>query len=217
LADVSKGLVGTSIPQAILLQEHKLVERDKANVSMVTRSAIHALMREAAEVCGMTYMSNLVDAHMPCVTSKNIRRAWMDDSGTMNQKRLAWMYFYYPTVIYNMVLNQTHQEVVEEEVLSTLGVSYSNASDLNWNQRSCVQQVYGRMFAEIRSNIMRGGRERPNQKLVTVTNPNSHKKKKLREKTSFFIVYPTEGRFEEVRMEEENSVYCIETNKCLDS
>jgi hypothetical protein len=199
LEHVSRGMVGNNLTQATLLEFQKKVEQDKCNVTMVARGAIRSLMQQAADICGMTYMSPLTNTRMQCVTSRDIRSSWLADGGPANQKRFAWMYFYYPTVVYNMVLNETHQAVVEKETLKRLQVVYSNQEAMSLTQKTCVQQMYARLFNENRANVLRSACREKHQIQVSVTIPkNKRATSKKREKPKFYISDVGAGEVQEV-------------------
>jgi hypothetical protein len=199
LAHVSKGLVGTKTCDNTLLKLQQQATQDKLNVALISKREIHAFLQSAASACGMTHISPLTSISMPCVTSRDIRSSWMADGGLMNQKRIAWMYFYFPTVIHQKVLNKTHQEIVEKVVMELLNVEYSNEDELLYNQRSCIQQMYARSFNDVRTNVMRSSTVEKHKIHVMILNPALKNCKKIRPKTVFYIMDMDKGHVRKVR------------------
>ena len=142
-------------PLAVQLAWQCRVEQDKSNVKMIINHHIGNFLAEAAAICKMSYPSNLTGQSEQCVSTKDIRASWLADGGETNQKRVAWMYIYYPRVLHKTILTFTHQEWVEQLVLQKLRVRYANIGNLPTKQKTCVQQVYAMRFNEFRSNLSR--------------------------------------------------------------
>jgi hypothetical protein len=132
------------------------VLQDQKVATHIIAGELHKLFHDAANITGMTYRCKLTKHTLPCVNSKDIRQAWMQNGSEENMQRLAWMFYYYGTEIHTMGRSTlTHGEWVEQKVMSSLNVSYVHLGELPIGHRTCVQQLYSKKFNDFRTNIMR--------------------------------------------------------------
>ena len=93
------------------------VLQDVKVASHIIAVELHKLLHDAAKITGMTYRCKITQHILPCINSKDIRQAWMQDGGEANLQRLAWMFYYYGTEIHKLGnSNLTHGEWVEQKV-----------------------------------------------------------------------------------------------------
>ena len=133
----------------------KQVLQDEKRAGSIITAAIHKLLHEAAVITGMTYCCKITQHTYPCISVKDIRLSWMQNGDQANLKRLAWMWYFYGTEIYKIGRSSlTHNEWVEQKVLSKLKVSYMHLANLAMEERTCVQQLYSKKFNAFRSNVI---------------------------------------------------------------
>jgi hypothetical protein len=142
-----------------LLSTHQAMQRrvlqDEKAATHIIAGELHKLFHDAANITGMTYRCKLTGHTLPCINSKDIQLAWMQDGGEENLKRMAWMFYYYGTEIHKMGRSTlTHGEWVEQKVMTTLNVSYVHLREIPIGQRTCIQQLYAKKFNDFRTNIM---------------------------------------------------------------
>ena len=110
-------------PLAIVAM-HKQVILDKKKVEEIISNEIHLLLREGAEVCGMTYFCKLTKLDLPCMNSKDIRQSWLQNGNEENLQRMAWLFYYYGSETHNAGRSLMHGEWVEQKVMATLNIAY---------------------------------------------------------------------------------------------
>jgi hypothetical protein len=130
-----------------LLSTHQAMQRrviqDKKGATHIILGELPGLFHEAANITGMTYRCKLTGHALPCINSKDIRLAWMQDGSEENMQKLAWMFYYYGREMHKMGRScSTHGERVEQKVMTLLNVSYVHLGELPINQCTCVQQSY---------------------------------------------------------------------------
>jgi hypothetical protein len=66
-----------------LLSTHQAMQRrviqDEKAATHIILGELHGLFHEAANITGMTYRCELTGHTLPCINSKDIRWAWMQD------------------------------------------------------------------------------------------------------------------------------------------
>ncbi len=139
----SRNCVGKATTE---LSSHQAMQQrviqEKKNAELIIASEIHQLLRNAASITGMTYCCKLTQHTLACINIKDIRQSWVQDGSNANLQRLAWMFYYYGSVIHPFGMSSTHGEWVESKVLATFNVTYAHLGDLPIGQRTCVQQLY---------------------------------------------------------------------------
>jgi hypothetical protein len=78
------------------------VLQDKKAATHIIAGELHQLFHDAANITKMTYRCKLTGYTLPCINSKDIRQAWMQDGSKENMQRLAWMFYYYGTEIHKL-------------------------------------------------------------------------------------------------------------------
>jgi hypothetical protein len=151
---------------------------------------IQKLLHEAATITGMTYNDTHTKHSLACINGRDIRASWMQDGSEVNQKRLAWIFYYYGTEIHKTALGVSHGDVVEQKVLATFNVTYVHFTDLNIKQRTCMQQLYSQKMNALRTNILRKGANCKHLSLICKEQPRVEglmKKNFKHGKTTFFV------------------------------
>jgi hypothetical protein len=169
--------------QQRVIQEQKSAEH-------IISSELHQLLRNAANITGMTYCCKLTQHTLACINSKDIRLSWIQDGSNANLQRLAWMFYYYGSEIHQFGRSLTHGEWVECKVLSALNATYVHLRDLPIGQRTCVQQLYSKQMNNLRSNIMRRGPTFQHTSMIKKEQPKIpglFKKNFKRGKGTFFV------------------------------
>jgi hypothetical protein len=118
-----------------LLSTKHAIEKASATVEKaathILDGEVHQLFHDAANITKMTCRCKLTGYTLPCINSKDIRKAWMQDRSEENMQRLAWMFYYYGTEIHKLGRSTlTHGEWVEQRVMSSLNVSYVHLAEL---------------------------------------------------------------------------------------
>ena len=131
------------------------VIRDQKQVDLLITAEIHELVRAAALITGLTYKCKFTQHQIGCISIKDIQLSWVQDGGPDNMKRLAWMLYYFGSVMYMRGMAMTHGNWVEQKVMSTFNIKYVHLKELNMNQRTCMQQLYSKKMNNLRSNILR--------------------------------------------------------------
>jgi hypothetical protein len=113
------------------------VLQDVKAASHIIEGELHKLLHDAANITGMTYCCNLTQHTLPCINSKDIRLAWMQDGSEENMQRLVCMFYYYGMEIHKIGRsNLTHGEWVEQKAITSLNVSNVHSGELPINQRT---------------------------------------------------------------------------------
>lgn len=170
--------------QQTVIEEQKHVDHDIV-------SELHELLRKAASITGMTYWCKLTNHKLACTTIKDIRLSWVQDGSQENIQRIAWMFYYYGTVIHQSGRSSlTHNEWVERKVMAAMNVSYVHLAELTSGQRTCVQQLYSKKMSALRSNIMRRSPGMTHTSMIRKEQPKLplfFNKNFKRSKTTFFV------------------------------
>jgi hypothetical protein len=201
LAWASRNCVGRD---GNLLSNQQAMQRrvlqDVKAASHIIAVELHKLLHDAAKITGMTYRCKISRHILPCINSKDIRQAWMQDGGEANLQRLAWMFYYYGTEIHKLGnSNLTHGEWVEQKVMASLNVTYIHLKQLPIGQRTCVHQLYSRKFNDFRNNIMRRNSGFQHTSMVNKEQPKLSglfKKNFKRGKSIFFATYDVREKTE---------------------
>jgi hypothetical protein len=184
------GSDGTT-PQAQRLMQHQ-IQQEQKHMEVEVIAEIHLLLRTAAEITGMTYKCKYTQYVLPCIKTRDIRMAWVQDGSAENQKRLAWMFYYYGSELYKTGIAITHGDWVEQKVMKTFNISYVHMNALTTKQSTCVQQLYSKKMNDIRSNLMRPGPTVTHTSQIKVEQPKVDglfRKNYKREKTTFFSTF----------------------------
>jgi hypothetical protein len=129
--------------------------QDEKAATHIIAGELHQLFHDAANITKITYRSKLIGYTLPCINSKDIRQAWMQDRSKENMQRLAWMFYYYGTEIHKWGRSTlTHGEWVERKIMRSLNVSFVHLGELPIGHQTCVQQLYSKKFNDFRTNIM---------------------------------------------------------------
>ena len=176
------------------------VLQDEKAASHIIAGELHKLLHDAADITKMTYCCKLTQHTLPCINSKDIRLAWMQDGSEANMQRLAWMFYYYGTELHKMGRsNLSHGEWVEQKVMTLLNVTYVHLRELPFGQRTCLQQLYSKKFNNIRTNIMRRNGASTHRSMVNKEQPKSSslfRKNFKRGKSVFFETLNVEHKTE---------------------
>jgi hypothetical protein len=114
---------------------------------------VHQLLHDAADIAGLDYRCTLTQHTRPCISIKDIQKAWMQDGGEDNLRQLAWMFYYYGTEICKLGrFTLTHGEWVKQKVMTALNVECMHLLDLPIALRTCLQQLYSKKYNDIRAN-----------------------------------------------------------------
>jgi hypothetical protein len=187
------------------MQRRVLLQDKKAASLHIIAGELHKLLHDAANIVGMTYRCKLTQHKLtqhtlPCINSKDIRLAWMQDGGEDNMQRLAWMFYFYGTEIHGRGRSTlSHGEWVEQKVMTLLNVLYVHLRELPIGQRTCVHQLYSKKFNDIRTNIMRRNGSFTHKSMMT---KEQQKKSSLftknfkRNKNTFFVILDIENNTE---------------------
>jgi hypothetical protein len=169
--------------------QRRVLQDEKAATHIIA-GELHQLYHDAANITKMTYRCKLTGYTLPCINSKDIRQAWMQDGSKDNMQRLAWMFYYYGTEIHKLGRSTlTHGEWVEQRVMSSLNVSYVHLGELPVGHRTCIQQLYSKKSNDFRTNIMRRNGAFRHTSMVNKEQPKGSglfKKNFKRGKTVFF-------------------------------
>jgi hypothetical protein len=65
------------------------VLQDEKAATHIIAGELHQLFHDAANITKMTYRCKLTGCTLPCINSKDIRQAWMQDGSEENMQRLA--------------------------------------------------------------------------------------------------------------------------------
>jgi len=180
------------------LSSHKamqlIVMEDKRLAGELITQELHELIRNAATITGMKYCDRLTSHSLACVNSRDVRRSWSQDGSAANLQRLAWMFYYYGTIVYKVGCGKTHGEWVEKKVMAKLNVKYVHLMQLDIKQATCIQQLYSQKLNAIRTNIMRRNDTFHHCSMVTCEQPKDstiYQKHYKRPKSTFFVTANT--------------------------
>jgi hypothetical protein len=171
---------------------HVKVIEEKKKADQLIRAEINDMLRVAAEITGMTYTCKYTQHQLKCIKIKDLRVSWVQDGSAENLMRIAWMFYYYTTELYQTGMAQTHGEWVERKLMSKMKFVYVHLDSLPTNQRTCVHQLYSKVMNEVRSNIMRRTRLFLHKSNIQKEQPRvsgAFRKNFKREKTTFFATF----------------------------
>ena len=170
------------------MQQEVMADKRLAG-ELITRR-LHALIREAANITGMTYCDPLTQHSLACINSKDVRKSWIQDGSALNLQRVAWMFHYYGTTVHQFGLGMTHSAWVEQQVMMTLNVSYVHLMELSDKQATCLRQLYAQKMNQMRTNIMRRNGSFCHTSMITCEQPKhsaDYYKHYKRPKSTFFV------------------------------
>ena len=88
-------------PKSHEAMQRRLLLDEKASTRIIN-AELHQFLHDAADITGRTYTCKLTQHVLPCISIKDIRKAWTQDGGEDNLRRLAWMLYYYGTEIHKV-------------------------------------------------------------------------------------------------------------------
>jgi hypothetical protein len=177
--------------QAQLAMQHQ-IQQELKHIEVVVTAEIHELLWTAADITGMTYKCKFTQYELACIKTKDMRVSWVQNGGADNQKRLAWMFYYYGSELYKTGVAITHGDWVEQKVMKKFNISYVHLNALTKKESTCVQQLYSKKMNAIRSNLMRHGPTFTHTSQIKIEQPKvdgSFRKNYKRDKTTFFSTF----------------------------
>ena len=117
--------------QNLIIQEQKRAE------TIVAAETV-SLLGTATKITGMTYHNKLTGQQLPCIKPRDVRDSWTQDGSDSNMKRLAWIFYYYGSELYQQNLSITHGEWVEQKLMHIFNFKYVHVEELAVNQRTCA-------------------------------------------------------------------------------
>ena len=135
------------------------INTDKQNVTALSNAACVALWLDAAEVCNLTYACSFKPGtQLSCRRPADIGLAWKQCSGPVNCKRMAFIFDYYGSEVYQRALGNTHHAATTQEIMATLGIVIDvPPTEMRSGHRTCVQKRYSYCANNRKNNILRGG------------------------------------------------------------
>ena len=135
------------------------INRDRQCVNQLCGMACVEMWLEAASICNLTYECKYTPGRrQSCTSTGNIGIAWKQDSGSINCKRIAFIFDYYGSEVYKRAVGATHQDVTAMNVLGQLGIEIDDPTDdVRGGQKNCVQQQYSAAAKTKKNNILRIG------------------------------------------------------------
>jgi hypothetical protein len=148
--------------EAAAMQMLQTINRDKENVSKICYDSCVAMWLDAADVCNLTYLDPFrTNTRLSCRQPIDIKRAWQQCAGPANCKRMAFIFDFFGSVIYQRALNKTHQTVTTTNLEATLGFKFDvKPNEMEAGQKTCVQQQYRYTSKNTKNNFLRMGEKK---------------------------------------------------------
>ena len=166
------------------------INRDKKAVTTLSGQQCVRLWVEAAALCEFTFECPATPGRrLACRNASDLGRAWRQDGGTRNCKRVAFIFHFYGTEVYRRALSTTHQEATAYNIMATLGVVMDvPPAEMRLGQKTCVQQQYSATSNVRKHNILRlGGKQHNVFVNLEQGDSNGEHKNWKRPKAIFFV------------------------------
>jgi hypothetical protein len=134
----------------------KDIIQDKKQIATLTGIQCGRIWLEAAELCELTYACpSTPGRRLACAKLGEIGLAWKQDAGPLNCKRIAFIFDYYGTEVYQRALSTTHQETTCYQIMDSLNIVMDvTQSDMPGGQKTCMQQQYSATSNIRKNNIL---------------------------------------------------------------
>ena len=145
--------------EAATLSMLKAITLDKQQVTTLCNQNCVTLWLDAANVCNLTYVCPYKpNTFLPCRTPSDIGLAWKQCSDPANCKRMAFIFDYYGTEVYQRGLSTTHQDVTTNHMMTTIGIVMDVLpAAMRGGQKTCIEQQYSYCAKTLKNNILRAG------------------------------------------------------------
>ena len=152
------GTNGETASKAML----KIIKADKQQVSTLCNQRCVAMWLEAAEICELTLACRFNPTQrLLCHSARDIGEAWKQCAGPANCKKIAFIFDYYGTTVYQRAYSRTHQEVTADHIMKTMGIEMNvTAGDMRQGSKDCIQQQYSYCANNTKQNFLRAGRHK---------------------------------------------------------
>ena len=171
------------------------IDSDKQNVAHICGQELVKLWLEAASICGMTFACpHTPGRRLPCRKPTDIGLAWLQDTGPLICKQMAFIFDFYGTVVYRRAFASTHQEVTYAMVMDRLGVQMDvNPAEMTHGQKTCVQKLYSNTANVRKNNVIRLGQSQHHSRVCVAQGESGMSTNWRRPKYVFFIMRPING------------------------
>jgi hypothetical protein len=142
----------------------KDINSDKQEVNKICHQSCVTMWLAAAEVCQLTYACPYnPDKRLLCRRPADIGLAWKQCSDPDNCKRIAFIFNYYASELYERALGGTHQNIITNHIMKTLGIEMDvQPTEMRGGQMTCIQQQYSICAKNMKNNILRAGGNKHN-------------------------------------------------------
>lgn len=167
------------------------INEDKARVTQLCSHHCVQLWLDAAMLCNLTYACPATPGRrLTCLKPRDIGLAWQQDAGTLNCKRIAFIFDFYGTEVYRRALSSTHQEATTYHIMKTLGIVMDvPPAAMRHGQKTCIQQQYSATANNTKNNILRMGGNKHHVRVNREQGPSRTNKNWKRPKQVFFTVH----------------------------
>lgn len=198
LEQAGKSMAGTKCSQQAMLIKQREIQQDKLIVAHLCKNFIDDMLRVAARLCGMSYHCAATNLEMDCYKTADMRKSWVQDGGSTNSKRVAWMFHYYPTHCHSMIYNNTHQGITENAVMKDMKVQYEDLHNMTAKHATCIQQAYTRELNNRKCNMIKNDYGNKHNVDVRIKKPNgwndyNNRANYKRKKQEFYVISQTEN------------------------
>ena len=113
----------------------------------------------AANICNLTYRCPYnPNKRLTCHKISDIGLAWKQCSGPDNCKRMAFIFDYYGSEVYQRALSTTHQEATTKQIMTTMGIVMDvSPAEMRSGHKTCIQKQYSYCSKNTKNNILRPG------------------------------------------------------------
>ena len=185
---------------ALLVED---INTDKQEVIRLAQLEVHKIIVKSAHVCGLRWSCPATHTMELVTTIKEVRNAWFANGGPANTMRIAWILYYFPTVLYLQGTAGTrHQVEVERTILNKMQVEYldEDRGVGNMRSRTAIQQVYTMVFNHVRANMLRKSNVANRHKVgVSIEKPKEGNFGSRRRRKTEFFISDRDSRVEKVR------------------
>jgi hypothetical protein len=140
------------------------INSDQQEVNEICHQGCVTMWLAAAAVCQLTYACRYnPEKRLSCRRPADIGLAWKQCSGPDNCKRMAFIFNYYASEIYERALGGTHQDMITKHIMKTMGIQMDvQPSEMRGGQMTCIQQQYSICSKNMKNNILRAGGNKHN-------------------------------------------------------
>jgi hypothetical protein len=180
--DIAKrSLPSTANPNLVTAMMSKIaLERDA--IRHLMKLEVEKLMYIGAQTTGMTYFDRSSNLQQPCTKPKHMRHSFIQDSSSLNIKRIHWIFHHLPNEIHQDILmnRQTHGNWTVAKGMKYMNMAWAPKREGETSAHTnCIVHLYSRMMSEKRHNVIHKNDGNIHNMMPFVRNPKNMKGKTM--------------------------------------